>query len=164
VKKHGPPKLITQGKSFPFIVASPQCPANQWWKADDLLALLDDIIHSYAVDTDRIYVTGLSMGGFGTWTLGVTYPDRLAALVPICGWGEPFAASRLKDMPIWAFHGARDPLVPLTKGKEMIDAVRHAGGSPKFTIYPEAEHDSWTETYDNPELYSWLLHQHKGRR
>ena len=164
VKKHGPPRIIAQEKSFPFIVVSPQCPAGQWWNPEDLNALLDAIMHEYAVDTKRVYVTGLSMGGFGTWSLGVTYPGRFAALVPICGWGEPFAAFRLKNMPIWAFHGAKDPVVPLAKGQEMIDALKRAGGLPRFTIYPEAEHDSWTETYDNPELYSWLLQQHKGRR
>ncbi|RPH34911.1 phospholipase [bacterium] len=164
VKRHGPPKLVAQGKSFPFIVVSPQCPAGQWWNPEDLNALIDEIVQGYAVDTSRIYVTGLSMGGFGTWSLGVTYPDRFAALAPICGWGEPFAAFRLKDMPIWVFHGARDPVVPLTKGQEMVDALKRAGGLPRFTIYPEAEHDSWTETYNSPELYSWLLQQRKGGR
>ncbi|MBP1646684.1 MAG: Alpha/beta hydrolase family protein [Bacteroidetes bacterium] len=161
VKKHGPPKLISQGKSFPFIVVAPQCPAGQWWQAEELNALLDEIVEGYAVDTARIYVTGLSMGGFGTWTLGVTYPERFAALAPVCGWGEPFAAFRLRDMPVWAFHGAKDPIVPLSKGQEMIDALKRAGGSPRFTIYPEAEHDSWTETYENPGLYSWLLQRHR---
>ncbi len=161
VKKHGPPRLISQGKSFPFIVVAPQCPAGQWWQAEELNALLDEIVESYAVDTARLYVTGLSMGGFGTWTLGVTYPERFAALAPVCGWGEPFAAFRLKDMPVWAFHGAKDPIVPLSKGQEMVDALKRAGGSPRFTIYPEAEHDSWTETYDNPGLYNWLLQKHK---
>jgi predicted peptidase len=164
VKKHGPPRLIAQGRSFPFIIVSPQCPANHWWNAEDLNALLDEVIRSYAVDTSRIYVTGLSMGGFGTWTLGVTYPGRFAALVPICGWGEPFAAFRLKDMPIWAFHGAKDPIVPLSKSQEMIEAIKRAGGSPKLTVYPEAGHDSWTETYNNPELYSWMLRQHSGKK
>jgi predicted peptidase len=164
VRKHGPPKLIDRGKSFPCIVVSPQCPANRWWDAENLNSLLDEIVSDYAVDINRIYVTGLSMGGFGTWTLGVTHPDRFAALAPICGWGEPFAAFRLKDMPIWAFHGAKDPIVPLTKGQEMINAVERAGGSPKFTIYPEADHDSWTETYDNPEFYRWLFEQVKGKK
>ena len=91
------------------------------------------------------------------------YPEKFAALVPVCGWGESFAAYRLKDMPIWAFHGAKDAIVPLAKGQEMIDAVRRAGGDPRFTVYPDAEHDSWTETYENPELYSWLLEQSKPR-
>ena len=157
VRKHGPPKLIAEGKPFPCIVVSPQCPAGQWWDPGDLKALLDQVEHDYAIDFSRIYVTGLSMGGFGTWTLGIAYPDMIAALAPVCGWGEPFAAFRLKDMPIWAFHGAKDPIVPLSKGQEMIDAVKRAGGSPRFTIYPEAEHDSWTETYNNPELYDWLF-------
>ncbi|HMK39414.1 MAG TPA: dienelactone hydrolase family protein [Bacteroidota bacterium] len=164
VKKLGPPKLIEEGKIFPFIVVSPQCPANRWWDAEELNVLIGEIEHTYSVDLDRIYVTGLSMGGFGTWTLGVVYPEKFAALAPVCGWGEPFAAFRLKEMPIWAFHGAKDPVVPLSKGEEMVEAVRRAGGSPRFTVYPEAEHDSWTETYDNPALYSWLLQQTRSQR
>jgi len=164
VRKHGPPRLIDQGKSFPCIVVSPQCPLNRWWDAENLNALLDEIVNAYTVDTNRIYVTGLSMGGFGTWTIGVTFPDRFAALAPICAWGEPFAAFRLKDMPIWAFHGAKDPIVPLAKGQEMVDAVRRAGGAPRFTIYPMAEHDSWTETYSDPEFYNWLFEQTKEKK
>ena len=164
VKKLGPPRLIEEGRTFPFIVVSPQCHANRWWDAEDLNVLLEEIEQTYTVDANRIYVTGLSMGGFGTWTLGVTYPEKFAALVPICGWGEPFAAFRLKDMPIWAFHGAKDPIVPLSKGQEMVEAVQRAGGSPRFTVYPEAEHDSWTETYNNPELYDWLLQQTRANR
>lgn len=164
VRKHGPPKLVDQGRRFPFILVSPQCPANRWWDPENLNALLDDVMSDYAVDTNRVYVTGLSMGGFGTWSLGIMYPERFAALAPVCAWGEPFAAFRLKDMPIWAFHGAKDPIVPLSRGEEMIDAVKRAGGSPRFTVYPEADHDSWTETYNNPELYSWLLRQTKERK
>ncbi len=163
VKKHGPPELIARGKSFPFIVISPQCPVGRWWDPESLNALLDEIVRDYAVDNNRIYVTGLSMGGFGTWSLAVTHPERFAALAPICGWGEPFGAFRLKDLPIWAFHGAKDPIVPLAKGKEMVEAVKRAGGNARFTIYPDAEHDSWTETYNNPELYNWLLQQTKER-
>jgi predicted peptidase len=159
VKKHGPPKMIAEGKSFDFIVVSPQCPNDLWWpeQTDTLINLLDEIEKKYRVDTDRVYLTGLSMGGFGTWTLAEKYPQRFAAIAPICGGSEQYAASRLKKVPVWAFHGAKDKLVPVERSQEMVDAVKKAGGDVKLTIYPEAEHDSWTQTYNNPELYEWFL-------
>jgi len=159
VKMHGPPKMIAQGKSFDFIVVSPQCPNDLWWPEQDdvLIALLDEIEAKYRVDTDKIYLTGLSMGGFGTWTLAAKYPKRFAAIAPICGGGERYSANRLKKIPVWAFHCAKDNTVPLARSQEMVDAVKKAGGDAKLTVYPEAEHDSWTETYNNPELYEWFL-------
>lgn len=157
VKKHGPPKLVAAGKDFPFILVSPQC-NNSAWHPHQLAALLDDIEASYRVDLDRVYVTGLSMGGFGTWSLAAEYPKRFAAIAPICGGGPIWAGDRLKDMPIWAFHGALDDIVVPDRTHEMVHAVQAAGGNAKVTIYPDADHDSWTCTYDNPELYEWLLH------
>jgi len=159
VKKHGPPKLVDQGKEFPFIIVSPQCPSGSWWteKLDSLLALLDDIQSKHAVDPSRVYVTGLSMGGFGTWALGCRHPERFAAMTPICGGGDWFLAERLKDVPVWAFHGAKDPVVPLRESNEMVNALKKAGGDVQLTVYPEAQHDSWTETYNNPKLYEWFL-------
>jgi predicted peptidase len=159
VKKHGPPKMIAEGKSFDFIIVSPQCPNDLWWpeQTEVLIALLDEIEAKYRVDTDRVYLTGLSMGGFGTWTLAEKYPKRFAAIAPICGGSERYAANRLKKVPVWAFHGAKDPTVPLIRSQEMVDAVKKVGGNAKLTVYPEAQHDSWTETYNNPELYQWFL-------
>jgi predicted peptidase len=159
VKKHGPPKLIDRGNAFPFIVVSPQCPKGRAWQPMELTALLDDVIAKYKVDQDRICVTGLSMGGFGTWALAAYSPNRFAAIVPICGGGEPFWAKRLAHLPVWVFHGAKDPGVPLRRSQEMVDALKKAGGNVKFTVYPEAGHDAWTATYDNPKVYEWLLQQ-----
>jgi len=165
VKVHGPAKLIEQGRDYPFIVVSPQCPAGQWWteKTDTLMALLDEIESKYAVDPDRIYLTGLSMGGFGTWTLATRHPERFAAIAPICGGGDWYLADRLKNVPVWAFHGAQDSVVPLVLSETMVQAVEKVGGNAKLTVYPEANHDSWTATYDNPELYDWLL-SHRASR
>ncbi len=163
VKMHGPPKIVQQQKDFPFIVVSPQCPSGQWWpgKIDTLKALVDEIAADYEVDKDRMYLTGLSMGGYGTWALGAAYPDLFAAAIPICGGGQPFAmAPKLKDLPIWAFHGAKDPVVPISQSEEMVEAINRAGGNAKLTVYPQAGHDSWTATYDNPDIYEWLL-KHK---
>lgn len=157
VKVHGPPKLIAQGKKFPFIVVSPQCPKDIWWQATELTALLDEIVEKYNVDEDRIYVTGLSMGGFGTWNLAAYTPNRFAAIAPICGGGETHWVARFPHLPIWVFHGAKDQAVKLERSEWMVEALTKVFNEPKFTIYPKAGHDSWTETYNNPKLYEWLL-------
>jgi len=162
VKVHGPPKLIAAGKDFPFIVVSPQCPKDRRWEPIELVALLDDIAEKHTVDGDRIYVTGLSMGGFGTWQLASYAPDRLAAIAPICGGGEKYWAKQFAHLPVWAFHGAKDTGVPLERSQFMVDELKKNGGNPRLTIYPEAGHDSWTETYNNPELYEWLLEQRRS--
>lgn len=164
VKKHGPPKLIDQGKDFPFIIVSPQCPNGIRWKTNTLIALLDDIIRNYNVDENRIYITGLSMGGYGTWKLANEIPERLAAIIPICGWGDSWTICEIGDLPVWAFHGAKDNVVNPQKSKELVDAIIACKGNAKLTIYPEAYHDSWTQTYDNPEIYEWLLKQTKDQR
>jgi len=161
VKVHGPPKLIDNSKLFPFIILSPQCPNDQWWSVEVLDVLLDDICKRYRVDEDHIYVTGLSMGGYGTWALAIEYPSRFAAIAPICGGGNPLKAKYIKDLPAWVFHGAKDQVVPVKSSQEMVDALKEAGGNVQFTVYPEAGHDSWTETYDNPELYEWFLKHHR---
>jgi predicted peptidase len=159
VKKHGPPKIVEKQKDFPFIVVSPQCPEDDWWteKTEVLSHLLDSIVDRYDVDTERIYLTGLSMGGYGTWALAAKYPERFAAIVPICGGGKRFLAWRLKQVPIWAFHGAKDRLVPLKESEELVNAIKRQGGNARLTVYPEAGHDSWTKTYNNKEVYDWLL-------
>jgi predicted peptidase len=159
VKKHGPPKLIEAGKSLPFIVVSPQSP-GRGWRPEALAALLDEICAKHRVDKGRVYLTGLSMGGAGTWALAASQPDRFAAIAPICGFGNTRDAEKLKGIPTWVFHGAKDAVVPASRSEEMVSAVKQAGGNPKLTIYPDADHDSWTQTYENPELYDWLL-QHK---
>jgi predicted peptidase len=164
VKKHGPPKLIADGKGFPFIVVSPQCPKDRRWEPIELVALLDDLSEKYKVDEDRIYITGLSMGGFGTWRLAAYASERIAAIAPICGGGEKYWVERFADLPVWAFHGAKDTAVPPERSQLMIDELEKYGGNPKLTIYPEAEHDSWTETYNNPEFYEWLLAQKRGKQ
>jgi predicted peptidase len=162
VKVHGPPKLVEHGKEFPFIVVSPQAP-RMGWDAQTLNALLDDVVATHKVDKDRIYVTGLSMGGFGTWALAAAYPDRFAALVPICGGGNTTDAKKLKNIPIWVFHGAKDNVVPPGRSENMVKALKDAGAEHvKFTLYPNANHDSWTETYNNAEMWDWLLQQKRG--
>ena len=174
VAVHGPPKNVSADTNFPFIVVSPQCPEGRIWSNDLLLALLDEIMKTHAVDPARIYLTGLSMGGYGTWSLGVSQPERFAAIAPICGGGERIAimlSSRdkteaLRSLGVWAFHGAKDPVVPVEESERMVDALKRAGVKDiQLTVYPEAQHDSWTETYKNPKLYEWMLqHERKSAR
>jgi hypothetical protein len=164
VKKHGPPKIVEQRKDFPFIVVSPQCPPNEGWSVVTLNKLLDEVIAQNRVDTERIYLTGLSMGGFGTWEYAMAYPNRFAAIAPICGGGAPEKAWALRNMPIWVFHGAKDQTVPVKLSEDMVSALKKVGNDVKFTVYPEAGHDSWTDTYNNPELYAWFLKQKKKER
>jgi len=164
VKKHGPPRCIEEGTDLPFIILSPQCPAETWWgdHVDALDALLKQTVATHAVDTTRLYLTGLSMGGYGTWQFAALYPRRFAAIAPICGGGPwmmgfPQKVSVLRDVPVWVFHGAKDRVVPLAESKRMVKALKACGGNVRFTVYPEAEHDSWTQTYLNPDLYDWFL-------
>jgi len=164
VKVHGPAKLISAGQEFPFLVVAPQCPKDRWWEPVGLTALLDEIVEKYKVDRDRIYVTGLSMGGFGTWSLGAFSPERFAALVPICGGGEPYWAKALTRVPVRIFHGAKDGVVPLARSEQMHQALKKAGADVQLTVYPEAGHNSWTEAYADPKLYEWLLQQKRGAK
>jgi predicted peptidase len=164
VKKHGIAKVAEQREDFPFVVVSPQCPQDTWWSAyvEALTALLDEIVATHAVDRDRLYLTGLSMGAYGTWHLATMYPERFAALVPICGGGPwflgfPERVCVLREVPVWVFHGAKDDVVPLEESRKLVEALKACGGDVRFTVYPDAMHDAWTETYDNPELYEWFL-------
>ncbi len=163
VKKHGPPRRIAEGRTYPFIVAAPQCPAGAWWEdvrqVQTLAALLDELERALRVDPDRVYLTGLSMGGYGTWRLAAEYPDRFAAIVPICGGGRWFMADRIRHLPAWVVHGAKDTVVPPQESQLMVEALRRAGGAVEFRLDPEAGHDSWTAAYDEPQLYEWLLRQ-----
>jgi predicted peptidase len=171
VTVHGPPKLVKNKPEFPFILVSPQCPEGETWSDEVLIGLLDDVIEKHQIDTNRVYLTGLSMGGYGTWSLGVKHPERFAAIAPVCGGGETInvlLASRkksaaLKSLGVWAFHGAKDLVVKLEESERMVAALKKAGVKElELTVYPEAQHDSWTETYANEKLYEWFLkHERK---
>jgi predicted peptidase len=162
VKMHGPFKEIAKGRDFPFIIVAPQMPLTETsWSVDTLTGLLDEIEAKYRVDRSREYVTGLSMGGFGTWELAASTPQRFAAVAPICGGGNFLLAMQLKDVPIWAIHGEKDPTVPITLDQGMVDAVKGVGGDVRFTIVKDGLHDVWTPFYEGNELYDWLLSHHK---
>jgi predicted peptidase len=170
VKLHGPPKLVTQRPNdFPFVVVSPQAPASDKpyvdrWEAPLLAELVDQVAAKFAVDTDRLYVTGLSMGGYGTIRLCANYPGKFAAAVPVCGGGWNNYASNLVPVPMWFFHGDHDLAVPVEMSTDLVRSIRLKGGQPKLTIYDNVGHDSWTATYNNPEVYTWLLEQRLSQR
>lgn len=150
-------------KDFPFIVISPQCPLNEWWNPLAVKDLVDEILAKYPIDPDRLYLTGLSMGGFGTWSTGAKFPEPFAAMVPICGGGDPRDLGKLTDMPIWVVHGGADKTVRPSQSYRMIEALRKKQGRVRFTLYPTAGHDTWTPTYNDPRLYAWLLEQKRGQ-
>ncbi len=163
-RKHGMSKLAAAGQEFPFIIVAPQCPKNDCWWPHHLEALLDYIEENYRVDSDRIYITGLSMGGYATWILGTMIPNRLAAIAPICGWGNHLMAAAYGTLPIWAFHGDADTDVLPQYSETMVNAVNEVGGNAMLTMYAGVGHNSWTQTYDNPALYEWLLNHRLSDR
>jgi predicted peptidase len=159
LKLHGIPQKLENGLELPFIVVSPQCPADSHWTlhVEALNTLLDNIVARYRVDEDRLYLTGLSMGGAGAWMLAGAYPERFAAVAPICARIVPLPLPRLKHLPIWAFHGDADEVVPVSEAQRTADGLNAIGGNVRLTIYPGVGHDSWSQTYSNPELYEWFL-------
>lgn len=165
IKKHGPPKICESMKGFEFIAVSPQCLKDEkgkgWWNTADLNLLYDHIIENYKVDKDRIYLTGLSMGGFGSWAWAASNPEKFAAMAPVCGGGNPKQAKKYGKLPIWAFHGDKDTVVAYKKSVEMVEAIKKEGGNAKLTTYKGVGHNSWTKAYNEKELYKWFLSHSK---
>ena len=171
VRAWGPPKLVDEGVDIPAIVVSPQCPAGGWWETGPLLRLLDRVEREHRIDADRVYVTGLSMGGYGTWSLIAAAPTRFAAAVPICGGMSgritrngriDWLAARLREVPVWAFHGTEDRVVPLSETVAAVEAVRTIGGTAKLTVYEGVGHDSWRNAYAEDAMWDWLFEQRRG--
>lgn len=161
VAQWGPPRFAARGDDFPYIVISPQCPRETNWNDPQqqagVLALLDLTLEKYAGDSTKVYLTGLSMGGYGSWDLAAKHPKRFAAVAPICGGGAPENAAKLADLPIWAFHGDKDSAVPFEKSVEMVEAIKKAGGTKiLFTSMEEIGHNCWSAAYATPQLYQWF--------
>ena len=159
------PAIKKREKDFPFIVVIPQAEGFGWAadkpNAKRALAMLDEVMKEYKTDEKRQYLSGLSMGGMGTWSIAMSTPDRWAAIVPVCGNGNTKTAEKLKDLPCWCFHGDADTAVKVEGSRDMIEAIKKAGGTPKYTEYPKVGHNSWDMAYGDPELYKWLLEQKK---
>lgn len=177
--KHGVHAILDDAKKLdqPIFLIAPQCPPERWWSPADLqtgqlteagkpnalieavLDLTKDTEKKFPVDPKRFYVTGISMGGFATWDVLGREPKRIAAAIPICGGGDPTLVKRYENVPIWAFHGEADPVVPVRTTRDMIAALEKAGAKPKVTYYPGVEHNSWTQTYENVDVIRWLFEQ-----
>jgi predicted peptidase len=164
VAKWGPPRQIARGDQLPWIVVSPQCPANDRWDSDEqqrrVLALLEHLQATCTIDENRMVITGLSMGGAGVWFMTGAHPDVFAAAVPVCGWGAVESAGTLRKLPLWAWHGTDDRDVPFAGSKDMIDAIRAAGGEQaRLTSLEGIGHNSWSAAYESPDLWAWMARQ-----
>lgn len=157
VLKHGPPKKIKNGYHFPAIVLSPQ--SSTWWKSNEIDKFLNYAMSKYPVDKSRIYITGLSMGGGGTWMYARDYHNKLAAILPVCGAAKASKPENLVKLPIWAFHNKNDKVVSVNNTYGWINGIKKAGGNPLMTIYPENGHDAWSKTYDDEKVWDWLFKQ-----
>ncbi|WP_083508322.1 prolyl oligopeptidase family serine peptidase [Erythrobacter sp. AP23] len=165
VKVHGPPKHAELEPGFPFILISPLLPADQDWEIGKLEAILDHALATLPIDSDRVYLTGLSRGAHATWRWGAHSPERFAALAPVAGTGDPQTACQLVDTPVWALHGDRDDVVPPEGSFAMARAIRNCGGRiSRLTIYPDLGHNAWDPAYEDPALYLWLLSQRRARK
>lgn len=168
VLNEGLPKRLANDLVLPAIIAAPQCPADSDWTLHDdaLVALLDNLAAAYAIDSNRVYLTGLSTGARETWRLACANPQRFAAVVPICG-RRPYGlrseedAASISHIPIWVFHGAQDQVVPIEESNRMVAALRQHGADVQYTVYPDADHDSWAQAYAEAALYPWLFAQRR---
>jgi len=178
------PAILRQQESLPFVVVMPQCPKDRWWTEPEMqaqaLKALDQTIKEFSGDTERTYLTGLSMGGYGTWAIVARNPTRFAALAVVCGGirppprvnvpqptdgiaasADPYGAvaAKVGKTPVWVFHGGTDPVVPVTESRKMVEAIKAAGGSVRYTEYEGIGHNSWDKAYAEPEIFSWMLSQ-----
>lgn len=165
VKIHGIPKIFDKGSDLRVVTVSPQCDLHTTWNAqvNELKAFIDYIADEYNIDKNRISITGLSMGGFGTWSMGIAFPDYFSALAPVCGGnGMVWLADLLKNIPIRAFHGTADTVVLPSGSIDMVEAVNKAGGKAELTLYEGVGHDSWVQAYEQTDLIEWLMNQVKA--
>lgn len=163
VYRHGPLREVREGRDFPFVIIAPQIDGQDFWAcyAQTLNMMLDGWLEQYRLDPARVYLTGLSMGGTGTWMWGMMNPRRFAAIMPLCGTGICWCAGNLKSVPVWAFHGDQDDTVPLEESVRMVERLNRSGGQARLTVCEGAGHDCWSETYRREDVYAWLLSHHR---
>lgn len=177
--QHGVRDFLERQTEAPCFLIVPQCPREEFWVEIDwggpgergtigaqpsppmqlVLEVVERIAAKAPVDRDRMYVTGLSMGGYGTWFLAGREDSPFVAAAPVCGGGDPALAKRYVDLPLWVFHGGADEVVPAERSREMVEAIKAAGGMPRYTEYPGVGHDSWTRTYADGAFHEWLFSQ-----
>jgi len=161
IKRNGPPKLIVDGKKFPFLILAPQNPyVKKWWNTRAVKQLLDSVVTQNRIDPNRIYLTGLSRGGGAAWEMAVQYPETFAAMAVVCGMTPvPYASWINKKMPIWVFHGELDKSIPISESDTMVSKLQEMGYDVKFTKYPDVGHAAWTKAYNTNGLYDWFMEQ-----
>ena len=166
LKSNGPPKLIAEGKQFPFLILAPQNPhKKKWWNTKAVVQLLDTVVRNNRVDQDKVYLTGLSRGGSAAWELAVQYPEKFAAMAVVCGMAPvPYAAWIDRNMPIWVFHGTEDRSIPISESEEMVRKLKSIGQNVKFTRYEGVGHNSWERAYTTEELYDWFVKQRRNTK
>ena len=159
IRENGPPKLLAEGKEFPFLILAPQNPhKKQWWNVRAVMALLENIVDEYRVDPERLYLTGLSRGGNACWEIAAQYPDTFAAMAVVCGMTPlPYAHWLNKSMPIWVFHGTEDPVIPFSESEDMVDKLKATGFDVRLTAYEGVGHNAWERAYLEEGLYEWFL-------
>tara|TARA_B100000959_G_C14977039_1_gene621925 strand:- start:13 stop:726 length:714 start_codon:yes stop_codon:yes gene_type:complete len=161
IKIHGIPRLISEGRTFPFICIAPQCPEGGYWDRPEyvstLISLVKEMEKEHSVDSNRIYCTGLSMGGLGTLAMAIREPKLFSAIIPVCGGADMENIHKLSELPIWLFHGDRDDVIPLDNSIAIYQDLRLVNEHIFLTVYGDVYHDSWTETYENDDTYDWLL-------
>jgi len=155
----------TKNTDYEFITVAPQCHENSWidlW--ENVKAMVDEILLWDFCDTDRVYAIGPSMGGYAVWQIAMSKPEVFAAIVPICAGGMYWNAERLKNIPIWAFHGTKDEIIDCHDSQRMVTAVNDCGGNARLTLYPDAGHEIWKRVYEDKEVFDWLLSKRKGEQ
>ena len=164
VENHGIPKLVKNGRKFPFIILAPQCPSQHWWSdplpLDFLLLLVSEIVKKYQINEHHVFCTGLSMGGYGTLALSIKNPELFSAIVPVCGGVDIknyFELNSLKNLPIWLIHGDKDDVIPLSNSKNIYEVLKPVNKNIKLTVYEDIGHNSWDRAYNNSQLYEWIL-------
>lgn len=160
LKVYGPPQEVDKGRTFPFIIASPQCPDGKYWSTDNWFEpLYEELLRTYRIDPKQVYLTGISMGGYGAWQTAVAYPNTFAAVVPLCGGcDDSTQVCRLNQVPIWTFHGTADDLVPISETERLVKRLAQCRGNVTFTRL-EKEGHIIQYLYEKREIYDWLLKQ-----
>ncbi|QMW06057.1 carboxylesterase family protein [Spirosoma foliorum] len=162
LKTYGLPHLVDKGRDFNFIIASPQCPDGKFWSTDNWFdSLYNELITKYRVDQKRVYLTGISMGGYGAWQTAIAYPDKFAALVPLCGGcDDSTQVCRIRHIPIWTFHGIDDDLIPISETERLVRRLDACKGNVKFTRLEKTGHQI-QYLFEDQAIYDWLVKQHK---
>lgn len=161
IKAYGPPYLIEKGRKFDFIIVSPQCPSGKSWNVENWFApLFKELTSKYRIDTSRIYLTGMSMGGYGAWNTAMEYPDKFAAVIPLCGGGNVKDVCKISNVPVWAFHSKDDDKVAFSETERLVEKLKKCNGNVKFTCLEGKGHAiQWI--YEKEDVYKWMLEQQK---